>query len=82
MSRQGGQDTSSVTGRAQLHCEMLLSPIVETREPVRTAALPILRFMPGVEPITGSFACKGKLGCWREFLQTFLEFLTCADLCC
>ena len=62
-----------VTGRAQRHCEMLFSSIVEARNPARTAALPEFHSWSGAN-IAGRFACKGKLGHWKE-MKCFLSFL-------
>ena len=62
------QNTSFVTGKGHRHHKILLRPIVQALRPARTAALPEFRAWSGAD-ITGSFASKGKLGCWKAFLE-------------
>ena len=69
------QNTSFVTGRGQRHRKILLSPIVQALGPARTAALPGFHAWSGAD-ITGSFACKGKLGCWKAFLEADEDSVT------
>ena len=69
------QNTSFVTGRGQRHRKILLSPIVQALRPARTAALPGFHAWSGAD-ITGSFACKGKLGCWKAFLEADEDSVT------
>ena len=56
-------DTSFVTGRGQRHRNIQLRPIVHTLGAARTAAL------PGFHASSGNFAFKGKLECWKAFLE-------------
>lgn len=62
------QNTSFVTGRGHRNRKILPSPIVQALGPARTAALPEFHAWSGAD-ISGSFACKGKLGCWKAFLE-------------
>lgn len=74
------ESTSLVTGRGQRHRKILLSPIVQALGPARTAALPGFHAWSGAD-ITGSFACKGKVGCWKAFLEADEDSITAlADL--
>ena len=69
------QNTSFVTGRGQRHRKILLRPIVQALRPARTAALPGFHAWNGAD-ITGSFAFKGKLGCWKAFLEADEDSVT------
>ena len=69
------QNTSFVTGRGQRHRNILLSPIVQALGPARTAALPGCHARSDAD-IAGSLACKGKLGCWKSFLEADEESVT------
>lgn len=62
------ENTSFVTGRGHRNRKILLSPIVRALGPARTAALPAFHAWSGAD-ITGSFAGKGKLACWKAFLE-------------
>ena len=62
------QNTSFVPGKGQRHHKIFLRPIVQALRPARTAALPEFHAWRGAD-ITGSFASKGKLGCWKAFLE-------------
>lgn len=61
-------NTSFVTRRGQRRRKVRLSPIVRTLRPDRTAALLRLHAWSGAT-VTGSFAGKGKLACWKAFLE-------------
>ena len=69
------QNTSFVTGRGQRHRKILLRLIVQALGPARTAALPGFHAWNGAD-ITGSFAFKGKLGCWKAFLEADEDSVT------
>ena len=74
------EDTSFVTGRGQRHRSISLGPIVRTLGPARTAALPGFHALSRAD-ITGSFAGKGKLACWKTSLEADHECVTAlADL--
>ena len=62
------QNTSFVTGREQCHRKILLRLIVQILGPARTAALLGFHAWRRAD-ITGSFTSKGKLGCWKAFLE-------------
>ena len=64
-----------MTGRGERHCKILLSPIVQALRPTRTAALPGFHTWSGAD-VTGSFACKGKLGCWKAFPEADEDSVT------
>ena len=64
-----------MTGRVQRHNKILFSPIVQALGPARTAALPGFHTWSGAD-ITGSFACKGKLGYWKAFLEADEDSVT------
>ena len=73
-------DSSFVTRRGQRHRNIPLFPIVRTLRAARTAALPGFHAWSGVD-VTGNFAFKGKLECWKELLQADEECVTAlADL--
>ena len=63
------RDTFFVTGRGQRYRSIPLSPIVHALGPARTAALPGFHAWSGAD-VTGSFAGKGKIACWKTFLGT------------
>ena len=73
------QNTSFVTGRGERHCKILLCPIVQALGPTRTAALPGFHTWNGVD-ITGSFVCKGKLGCWKAFPEADEDGVTALEI--
>ena len=60
-------DTSFFTGRGQRHRNIQLCPIVRALGAARTAALPGFHAWSGAD-VTGNFAFKGKLECWKAFL--------------
>lgn len=62
------ENTSFVTGRGHHNRKILLSPIGCAPGPARTAALPAFHAWSGAD-ISGSFAGKGKLACWKVFLE-------------
>lgn len=62
------ENTFFVTGRGHRNRKILLSLIVRALGPARTAALPAFHAWSGAD-ITGSFAGKGKLACWKAFLE-------------
>ena len=62
------QNTSFVTRRGQRHHKILHRPIVQALGPARTAALPGFHVWSGAD-FAGSFTSKGKLGCWKAFLE-------------
>ena len=73
-------DSSFVTRRGQRHRNIPLFPIVRTLGAARTAALPGFHAWSGVD-VTGNFAFKGKLECWKALLQADEECVTAlADL--
>ena len=73
-------DTSFVTGRGQRNRNIQLRPIVRALGAARTAALPGFHAWSGAD-VTGNFAFKGKLECWKVFLQADEDFVTAlADL--
>ena len=73
-------DTSFVTGRGQRHRNIQLSLIVRALGATRTAALPGFHAWSGAD-VTGNFAFKGKLECWKTFLEADKECITAlADL--
>ncbi|CAH3043013.1 unnamed protein product [Porites lobata] len=73
-------DTSFVTGRGQRHRNIQLRPIVRALGAARTAALPGFHAWSGAD-VTGNFAFKGKLQCWKAFLQADEDCVTAlADL--
>ena len=69
------ENTVFVTGRGQRHRKIPLSPIVHALGPIRTAALPGFHAWSGAD-VTGSFAGKGKLACWKAFLKAGEECAT------
>ena len=73
-------DTSFVTGRGQRHRNIQLRPTVGALGAARTAALPGFHAWSGAD-FTGNFAFKGKLECWKAFLQADEDCVTAlADL--
>ena len=73
-------DTSFVTGRGQHHRNIQLRPIFRALGAARTAALPGFHAWSGAD-VTGNFAFKGKLECWKAFLQADEDCVTAlADL--
>ena len=62
------EGTRFVTGRGQRHRKIPLCSIVRALGPVRIAALPGFHAWSGAY-VTGSFAGKGKLACWKAFLE-------------
>jgi len=73
-------DTSFVTGRGRRLRNIQLRPIVRTLGAARTAALPGFHAWSGAD-VTGNFAFKGKLECWKAFLEADEECVTAlADL--
>lgn len=74
------ENTSFVTGRGQRHRKIQLGPIVRSLGLSKTAALPGFHAWSGADN-TGSFAGKGKLTCWKAFLNADEEIVTAlADL--
>ena len=69
------EDTAFVTGVGQRHRVIHLRPIVEALGPNRTAALPGFHALSGADN-TGSFAGKGKLACWKTFLDAGPDVIT------
>ena len=67
-------DASFVTGRGHNHREIKMGPIVQALGPTRTTALPAFHAFIGADN-TGSFPGKGKLGCWKAFLEADEEVL-------
>ena len=63
------EKTSFVTGKGQNHRMIDLKPIVNALGPTKTAALPAFHSLTGSDN-TGNFAGKGKLTCWKIFLQS------------
>jgi len=64
----------------QCHGNIQLCPIVHALGTARTAALPGFHAWSGAD-ITGNFAFKGKLECWKAFLEADEECVTAfADL--
>ncbi|KAL9951847.1 hypothetical protein ACROYT_G044582, partial [Oculina patagonica] len=61
-------NTSFVTGRGANHRSIKLQPIVEALGPAKTAALPAFHAITEADN-TGSFSGKGKMSCWKEFLE-------------
>ena len=73
-------DTSFVTERGQRHQNIQLCPIVRSLGAARMAALPGFHAWSGAD-VTGNFAFKGKLECWKVFLEDDEECATVlADL--
>jgi len=73
-------DTSFVTRRGQCHRNIQLRPIVRTLGAARMAALPGFHAWSGAD-VTGNFAFKGNLECWKAFLEADEECVTAlADL--
>ena len=73
-------DTTFVTGRGQHHRKIQLRPIVNALGAARTAALPGFHAWSGAD-VTGNFAFKGKLECWKAFIEADEEcFTALADL--
>ena len=68
-------NTVFLTGRGLRHRKIPSSPIVRTLGPVRAAALPGFHAWSGAD-VTGSFAGKGKLACWKAFLEADEECVT------
>ena len=62
------EDTSFVTGRGQRYRKIKLRPIVNSLGAAKTAALPGFHAWSGAD-VTGNFAFKGKLECWKAFLE-------------
>ena len=62
------EDTRFVTGRGQRHRKIPLCSIVRALGPARIAALPGFHAWSGAD-VAGSFAWKGKLACWKAFLE-------------
>ena len=62
------EDMRVVTGRGQWHRKIPLCSIVRALGPARIAALPGFHTWSGAD-VTGSFAGKGKLACWKAFLE-------------
>ena len=60
--------TQSVTGRGQRHRKIPLCSIVRSLGPARIAAVPGFHAWSGAD-VTGSFAGKSKLACWKAFLE-------------
>ena len=60
-------NTSFVTGRGTSH-RSKLQPIAEALGPEKTAALPAFHAITGADN-TGSFSGKGKVSCWKAFLE-------------
>ena len=63
-----GADTSFVTRRGQRHPNIQLCPIVRTLGAARMAELPGFHAWSGGN-VAGNFAFKGKLECWKAFLE-------------
>ena len=75
-----GAHTSFVTGRGQRHRNIQLSLIVRALGAAITAALLGFHAWSGAD-VTGNFAFKGKLECWKTFLEADEECITAlADL--
>ena len=62
------EDKRFVTGRGQRHRKIPLCSIVRALGPARIAALSGFHAWSGAD-VTGSFAGKGKLACWKAFLE-------------
>lgn len=62
------EDTNFVTGKGQRHRQIPLGPIVRSLGPSKIAALPGFHAWSGAD-VTGSFAGKGKLACWKAFVN-------------
>ena len=62
------EDTRFVTGRGQRHRKIFLCSIVRALGPARIPALPGFHAWSGAD-VTGSIAGKGKLACWKAFLE-------------
>lgn len=74
------ENTTFETGRGHRHRKILLGPIVRALGSARTAALPGFHAWSGAD-ITGSFAGKGKLKCWKALLDADEDSVTAlADL--
>lgn len=61
-------NTTFVTGRGANHRSIKLQPIVEALGPAKTAALPTFHAITRADN-TGSFLGKGKVTCWKKFLE-------------
>ena len=73
-------NTKFVTGTGQRHREIHLKPIVQSLGQDKTAALPAFHALTGAD-ITGSFAGRGKLTCWKVFREAHQDVVTAlADL--
>ena len=73
-------DTSFVTGRGQRYRNIQPGPIVRALGAARTKALPGFHAWSGAD-VPGNFAFKGKLECWKAFLEGDEECVTAlADL--
>ena len=73
-------DTSFVTERGKHHGNIQLCAIVRSLGAARTSAIPGFHSWSGAD-VTGNFAFKGKLECWKEFLEADEESVTAlADL--
>ena len=62
------EDTRFVTGRGQRYRKISLCSIVCALGPARVAAFPGFHAWSGAD-VTSSFAGKGKLACWKAFLE-------------
>lgn len=68
-------DTSVVTGRGQRHRNIQLCPIVHALGAARATALPGFHAWSGAD-VNGNFTFKGKLECWKAFLEADEECVT------
>ncbi|XP_032229946.2 uncharacterized protein LOC5505744 [Nematostella vectensis] len=74
------EDTSFVTGRGGRHRKIKLCPIVRVLGPAKTAALPGFHAWSGAD-VTGSFAGKANMLCWKAFIDADQDSITAlADL--
>ena len=65
---------SFVTGKGQNHRVINLALIVQALGETKLAALPALHAISGAD-ITGSFAGKGKLVCWKTFQEAHEDII-------
>lgn len=69
------KNTSFVIGTGQRHRKINLEPIFQALGPIRAAALPTFHAFSGAD-ITGSFSGKGKIACWKAFIEAEKDILT------
>ena len=69
------KNTSFVIGTGQRHRRINLEPIFQALGPIKAAAIPTFHAFSGAD-ITGSFSGKGKIACWKAFIEAEKDILT------